>query len=356
MRNFFKKTSLLLFVLIVASCGMLTGDKFVYVGHGKNTPDYQLYYDKTRKMFVLIDKRNGCFQKDDTGTCFALTLQQAREFRQKVLVKMIEIDLRLAKDNYGSYAIHELQKAGITTVNKPIKIEDVYATPIRQIVIDRKQQYHLVRQKYKVQANLVAMVMTDDNGEKRIKVAYTVDFPGLEKRYGTELRPFVIDPEYLYTHMTIDTVHEAHYMQKDVLNNQKQVKKEIANYLNDVVDQDQKANAKGDPEENIANEIAAQDSDIVTKSDLKKDKSSSNISSGSSVATAKRLDDEDTDNNTSNSQSSSDSTTSKSTDSNASSSVNSGSSIATNDSEDSGSDFGSVNQKNTAIIGKLDSE
>lgn len=309
MRNFLKKTSLLLFILIIASCGMLTSDKFVYVGHGKNTPDYQLYYDKTRKMFVLIDKRNGCFQKDDTGTCFALTLDQAREFRQNVLVKMIEIDLRLAKDNYGSYAIHELQKAGITTVNKPIKIKDVYATPIRQIVIDRKQQYHLVRQKYKVQANLVAMVPTDDNGKIGIKVAYTVDFPGLEKRYGTELRPFVIDPEYLYTHMTIDTVHEAHYMQKDVLNNQKQVKKEIANYLNEVVDQDQKSNSGANPEENIAKKVTAQDSDIVTKNDISSDKTNkvnsgsslastknSNIVSGSTIdnSTAKKLDDEDT--------------------------------------------------------------
>ncbi|MED7789007.1 hypothetical protein [Francisella sp. 19X1-34] len=337
MRNILKKTSLLLFVLLIASCGMLTGDKFVYVGHGKNTPDYQLYYDKTRKMFVLIDKRNGCFQKDDTGTCFALSLQQAREFRKKVLVKMIEIDLKLAKDNYGSYAIHELQKAGITTVNKPIKIKDVYATPIRQIVIDRKQQYHLVRQTYKVQANLVAMVTTDSDGKKRIKVAYTVDFPGLEKRYGTELRPFVIDPEYLYTHMTIDTVHEAHYMQKDVLSNQKQVKKEIADYLNEVVDQDKKANADNNPEENIANEVASQDSDIVTDNDLQANTLSSGSSITTSSSTAEKLD----------SESSTAIPTTK---------VSSGSSIVANTDEDSSDKFGSVKQKNTSIMGKLDSE
>ncbi|WP_411961313.1 hypothetical protein [Francisella sp. SYW-9] len=352
MRNIFKKTSLLLFVLLIASCGMLTGDKFVYVGHGKNTPDYQLYYDKTRKMFVLIDKRNGCFQKDDTGTCFALSLQQAREFRKKVLVKMIEIDLKLAKDNYGSYAIHELQKAGITTVNKPIKIKDVYATPIRQIVIDRKQQYHLVRQKYKVQANLVAMVTSDNDGKKRIKVAYTVDFPGLEKRYGTELRPFVIDPEYLYTHMTIDTVHEAHYMQKDVLSNQKQVKKEIADYLNEVVDQDKKANTSSNPEESIASQIASQDSDIVTDNDLQNSGSSTttNVNSGSTTAvsssstttsnfTTEKLDNES--NNASNTPS-----TSK---------VSSGSSVVTS-TDDSSDKFGSVKQKNSSIMDKLDSE
>jgi hypothetical protein len=354
MRNILKKTSLLLFVLLVASCGMLTGDKFVYVGHGKNTPDYQLYYDKTRKMFVLIDKRNGCFQKDDTGTCFALTLQQAREFRQKVLVKMIEIDLKLAKDNYGSYAIHELQKAGITTVNKPITIKDVYATPIRQIVIDRKQQYHLVRQEYKVQANLVAMVTTDSNGEKRIKVAYTVDFPGLEKRYGTELRPFVIDPEYLYTHMTIDTVHEAHYMQKDVLTNQKQVKKEIADYLNEVVDKDQKTDG-ADPDQSIADQVASQDSDIVTDNDIKEEK----LTSGSSTTTSVNSGSTTT---ISSSSTTNNSTTEKLDNENGDASstpstnqASSGSSLVTS-TDDSSSDFGSVKQKNTSIMGKLDSE
>lgn len=95
----------------------------------------------------------------------AFTLKEAREFREKVLSKMIDIDLRLTKDAYGDYAIKELSKAGITTVNKPIKIDNVFATPIRQIVLDRKQQYHLVREKFKIDANLVAMVTNGDNGK-----------------------------------------------------------------------------------------------------------------------------------------------------------------------------------------------
>ena len=290
MRNIFKKISLVLLIVIVSSCGMLSGDKFVYLGHGEDSPDYQLYYDKTQKLFVLIDKRNGCFQKDDTGTCLAFTLKQAREFREKVLAKMIEIDLRLAKDSYGAYAIAELQKAGITTVNKPIKTDDVYATPIRQIVLDRKQQYHIVRRTYKIDSNLVAMVTTDDNGKKRIKVAYTVDFPGVEKNFNTKLRPFIVDPEYLYTHMTIDAVHEAQYMQRDVLKNQKDVKKEVANYLSDVVDKEQQI--AGDPHEDIANKVAALDSDIITKADidsgaaiLKQNPQNNSTDSGSSIST-----------------------------------------------------------------------
>ena len=76
MRNLLKLLSIGVLIVAVSSCGMMTGDKFVYLGHGDDTPDYQLYYDKTKKLFVLIDKRNGCFQKDDTGTCFAFTLKQ----------------------------------------------------------------------------------------------------------------------------------------------------------------------------------------------------------------------------------------------------------------------------------------
>ncbi|APC90815.1 hypothetical protein BBG19_0077 [Francisella sp. MA067296] len=260
---------------------MLSNDEFVYLGHGENSPDYQLYYDKTQKLFVLIDKRNGCFQKDDTGTCLAFTLKQAREFREYVLAKMIEIDLRLAKGNYGSSAIEELQKAGITTVNKPIKTKKVYATPIRQIVLDRKQQYHLVRKEYEIDSNLVAMVVTDKDGNKRIKVAYTVGFPGLEKEYSTELRPFIVDPEYLYTHMTIDTVHEAQFMQRDVISNQTNVKKKVDDYLKDVVDNSKKDT--GYTHQEVASSVAALDKDLITKADEQREVKKATLTSGSSI-------------------------------------------------------------------------
>ncbi|WP_084387490.1 FTN_0109 family protein [Francisella sp. TX07-6608] len=284
MRNIFKKTSLILLLsIIITSCGMLSNDQFVYLGHGENSPDYQLYYDKTQKLFVLIDKRNGCFQKDDTGTCLAFTLKQAREFREYILAKMIEIDVRLAKDDYGSYAIEELQKAGVTTVNKPIKTKKVFATPVRQIVLDRKQQYHLVRKEYEIDSNLVAMVVNDKEGKKRIKVAYTVDFPGLEKEYSTELRPFIIDPEYLYTHMTIDTVHEAQFMQRDVMKSQTNVKKKVDDYLKDVVDKDKKDT--GYTHQEVASSVAALDNDLITKADERREDKETTLASGSSIST-----------------------------------------------------------------------
>ncbi|AEI35027.1 FTN_0109 family protein [Francisella salina] len=283
MRKVLSKISLLLLILTVTSCGMLSNDQFVYLGHGDNTPDYQLYYDKTRKLFVLIDKRNGCFQKDDTGTCLAFTLKQTREFREKVLAKMIEIDLKLAKDNYGNRAMAELQKAGITTVNKPIKTESVYATPVRQIVLDRKQQYHLVRKQYPIDSDLVAMLITDRDGTKRIKVAYTVDFPELEKEYNTSLRPYIIDPEFLYTHMTIDTVHEAQFMQRDVLKSQKDVKKEVGVYLNDVVDTSTKKSSYTRQE--ISSDAATLDHELITKADQDNDDIIANSGSAIEIAT-----------------------------------------------------------------------
>ncbi len=290
MRNLFKLLSVSFLIITVSACGMITGNKFVYIGHGEDSPYYQLYYDQTKKLFVLIDKRNGCFQKDDTGTCLAFTLQQARDFRKKALSKMIEIDLRLAKDNYGDYAIKELENAGISIIKKQIKIEDIYAKPIRQIVIDRKQKYHLVRRDYKVGAKLVAMV-TKNDGKDKIKVAYTIDFPGLYKEFKTQLRPFIVDPEYLYTHMTIDSVHQAQFMQKDMLKSQKKVTKQVDKYLKDVVDA---SNEKvKDPNASIANKVSKLDSDLVTDNPMLEPSGSgakisdNQVASGSAIDSAK---------------------------------------------------------------------
>ncbi|GAB4221860.1 MAG: hypothetical protein Kow0076_1110 [Francisella sp.] len=217
----YKKFILLLLVIILASCNTISDDDFIYLGHGESSPDYQLYYDKTKQLFLLIDKKNGCFQKDDTGTCLAFTLKQANEFRENVLAKMIAINERLAKDNYGDYALKELQKAGITTVKKLIKTKKVYATPVKQIFLDRKQQYILVRNQYALHSKLVAMVIDGNDGKKHIKVAYIVYIPDLKKKFNTNLRPFIIDPEYLYNHMTMDSVNKAQSLQKDVIKNKK---------------------------------------------------------------------------------------------------------------------------------------
>ena len=260
-----KSKNLVIYILfvLITSCNSINGDKFVYIGHGPDTSGYKLYYDKTKKMFMFIDKRNGCFQKDDTGTCFAMTLKQAREFRNKTLSKMIEIDIKLAQDDHGNHAVSQLNKAGVTAINKNIDVKGIYATPIRQIVVDRKQQYHLIRKPYEIEANLVAMVTKDSNGKSKIRVAYTVHFPELHKAYNSKLRPFIIDPEYLYTHMTLDAVHEAHSIQDDVFKEQSQVRKEIDDYLKNVVD------GGCNKKVNVSKSVASLNKEILTLNNAK---------------------------------------------------------------------------------------
>lgn len=125
------------------------------------------------------------------------------------------------------------------------------------------------------------MVVNDKEGKKRIKVAYTVDFPGLEKEYSTELRPFIIDPEYLYTHMTIDAVHEAQFMQRDVMKSQTNVKKKVDDYLKDVVDSDKKDT--GYTHQEVASSVAALDNDLITKADEQREDKETTLASGSST-------------------------------------------------------------------------
>lgn len=238
MIKLFKTTLLLALVMLVASCGLLTGDKFIYIGHGDSSPNYQLYYDIDRKLFVIVDKRNGCFRKDGTGTCLAFNLDQAKKFRENVLVKMIDINARLAKehDSMGKYALDEFQKAGITTVVKPIETVPTYAIPVKQIDVDKQEQYHILRRNYLMKANLVAMITEDGGHQKHIKVVYVVSLPGLKDRFKAELRPAVIDPEFMYSHMTMDAVHDAQSDQKVALKTHAEVENQAQEYLKKIVD------------------------------------------------------------------------------------------------------------------------
>lgn len=221
----------------LSACGSLQDDKFVYVGHPDAYPSYQLYYDKTKDMFMLIDKRHGCYEKTQSGTCLAMTAEETEQFRNEVLTRMMSIDKKLAADDYGSKAIPELEKAGISTIKKPITIpgEGIQATAIKQIVVDRKKEYHLVRGEKTIEADLIATVIPSGSG-KDIKVIYTIDFPSVNKE--TDLQPYVVDPEYLYNHMTKEAVTEAQNNQTEVMGNHKQVQTKVDDYLKDVVDTD----------------------------------------------------------------------------------------------------------------------
>ncbi|MFC4892797.1 hypothetical protein ACFPDQ_07000 [Pseudofrancisella aestuarii] len=238
MRNLFKVLLFSLFLLGLTSCGnLLTKDKFVYLGHGVNTPNYQLYYDKTRKMFMLVDKRHGCFERDYSGTCIAFTLEEAEQFREQALAKMIDIDTKLAQDSYGNQRINDLDKAGITTIRKSIDIGTIKATPIKQVIVDREKEYALVKDKYKLAADLVGTIVST-NGHREIKVFYVVSFPAIAEssNANTILEPFIVDPEYLYLHMTNSAVKQVKKLQTKIEKKNTVVKKEVTNYLGEIVD------------------------------------------------------------------------------------------------------------------------
>ena len=236
MINFMKIVCVLLLVIISTSCGIMTNDKFVYIGHGSDTPNYQLYYDKTKKIFVLLDKRNGCFQKDDTGTCLAFTHEQAKIFREKVLAKIIDIDLKLAKSSFKRDQFKNVKESVLTTSVISIDVGDVYATPIRQIILDRKQQYSLMKGDCKINVEMAAIVTPSDD-EKELKVAYSLSFPGINERYDSMLRPFIIDPEYLYEHMTRQSVKNALSIQKGTLKGNRNTQKKLNKYLKKIADE-----------------------------------------------------------------------------------------------------------------------
>ena len=237
MKNLFKIIVGAFVASILASCATLDNDKFVYIGHPASYPSYQLYYDKTKDLFILIDKRNGCFEHNDSGTCMAFSKKEVEEFRENVLQRMIAIDKKLAADGYGSQAIPELEKAGISTIRKTIPTKDVNATAIKQIMVDRNKEYHLVRGKQSVGADMIATIVPVGN-RKEIKVIYIVDFPNIvdPKKGGTPLQPYVVDPEYLYYHMTMAAVEAAEEAQKGTMEKHDQTHKKVDDYLKDVVD------------------------------------------------------------------------------------------------------------------------
>jgi len=237
MKSLFKIIIGVFIALVLTSCATLDNDKFVYIGHPPQYPSYQLYYDKTKGLFILIDKRNGCFEHNESGTCMAFSKTETEDFREDILRKMLVIDKKLAEGAYGSQAIPELEKAGISTIKKPIPTKEVQAIAVKQIMVNRGKEYHLVRGQQLVGANMIATIVP--MGEtKGIKVIYSVYFPSIvdADKGGVPLQPFVVDPEYLYNHMTMDAVTAAEDAQKGVVINHKAMHKKVDDYLKDMVD------------------------------------------------------------------------------------------------------------------------
>ena len=80
------------------------------------------------------------------------------------------------------------------------------------------------------------MITESGAHEKHVKVVYVVSLPGLKARFKAELRPAVIDPEFMYTHMTMDAAHEAQSDQKAALKTHAKVENQAQKYLQKIVD------------------------------------------------------------------------------------------------------------------------
>lgn len=83
--------------------------------------------------------------------------------------------------------------------------------------------------------------------------------------------------------MTIDAVHEAQFMQRDVMKSQTNVKKKVDDYLKDVVDSDKKDT--GYTHQEVASSVAALDNDLITKADEQREDKETTLASGSSIST-----------------------------------------------------------------------
>jgi hypothetical protein len=237
MKNLFKIIIGVFIASVLTSCATLDNDEFVYIGHPPQYPSYQLYYDKSKSLFLLIDKRNGCFEHNESGTCMAFSKEETEDFREDILLKMMAIDKKLAEDGYGKEAIPELEKAGISTIKKPIPTKEVQAIAIKQIMVNRSKEYHLVRGQQDVGADMIATIVPV-GASKEIKIIFTINFPAIvdPKKGGTPLQPFVVDPGYLYYHMTMDAVTVAEDAQKGAVVDHKATHKKVNDYLKDIVD------------------------------------------------------------------------------------------------------------------------
>ncbi|AJI46437.1 hypothetical protein IB633_02730 [Francisella philomiragia] len=221
---------LIIISLGLCSCRSLSDDKFVYLGHGPEFPKYQLYYDNTRELFILVDKQNGCYAKDNSGTCMAFTTEEAEKFRKNVLEKMIEIQSKVADDHHGQDKVNSITKTGTSVINKQMQIEETKVTPVKQVFSDHKQQYLLVNQEYKISANIIAKVVNDN--KNHIKLYFTVNIPSMDKMSIT--KPFIIEPEFLYNAMRPENKTFALETQKNIQKNNEEMNKEISDYLDKI--------------------------------------------------------------------------------------------------------------------------
>ena len=225
-------------VLSLASCAMIDKDNFVYLGHGAGTPSNLLYYDKNKQDFILVDKKNGCFDKDGAGLCLAFNKEQTKNFRDKYLSKMIALNEKMTKVSHSQIVKEAkmMQKGGITTIRKPLDFGNVSAFPIKEVLISNQNRKHIFSHPYQLNADLILLSSMDKNGSPSFDHVYAINSLALEKEYDISAKPYIIDPQYLYTHMTMQAVEKAEKMQKVAFASQAEGTKVSNSMLDKLVD------------------------------------------------------------------------------------------------------------------------
>ena len=168
-RSLMLKTCKYLFISIplifLSSCGIISQDDFVYLGHPKDLPEYHLYYDNTMELYLLLDV-HGCFDKskDGSGTCLALDEGYVKSFKANVLPEMLKKENMIMKDHVKKEKLikylNETKKRSIkrrSNIGLKLKL-------VKLINVDGKKEYHLVPDKYNININLI--IMLDDIGKR----------------------------------------------------------------------------------------------------------------------------------------------------------------------------------------------
>lgn len=222
--------------VLAYSCAIISKDNFVYLGHPESYPDYNIYYDKSEKMYLFIDK-DGCFDKyvDGPGTCLALNHKEANNFVENILPKMLDRRSKILEESNKEKIIRYLKESKRSSVTKVVDTTGIKVTPVKDIEVDGKKQYHLVSKKYNVKVNFKIMLVDSKQGND-LRVLYSLRIPGVINMPYKSLKPFMLDPEFLSKVMNKKYLQAAEQKQKNNLEQCKKEQKkfkELNNYLDD---------------------------------------------------------------------------------------------------------------------------
>ena len=231
MKKIYSLLLILIFSMLMASCQIISPDNFVYIGHSKKLVEYQVYYDESQELFLLIDK-HGCLDKsvEGSGTCIALDNDEVSEFKLNILAKMLELSAKIKTPENKQKILDYFSKTGRDSIKRPVDIT-MKVTPLKQINVNNKKEYHLVHNKQKIVINVVIMPIENEVGQKDIDVFYTMRLPKIVKKQKTATKPYIINPRYLLKVLQPEVVEYAKSYQHNKVDEIKKANDDFTHYL-----------------------------------------------------------------------------------------------------------------------------